>query len=339
MRFATCLLPVVALLPLAGCGSSPTKPSSTDPGASGPLLGQTVNAIDGSVSPNVTVQIGSKESVTSDAGGLFQVDVDPGTYPAVVRGSAVIDRETRMTGPSSDRVRVSLIPASFDLSAFNEMFRATNARLQRWTTKPSVVIVATVMQYKADAGDTYVATSEQMTTAEVSQLEAHLTEGLTLLSGKTYTSFSSVSVERPAAKADVVVLRTGTIVVGRYNGISDVARTIGYGQWAYMPDGRIAGGAMFLDRDFDRNDARRRLLRIHELGHALGCQHVESRTSIMNPIIGPEPNDFDRSSALIAYQRPVGNKAPDVDPTTSTLSMETGEVRWSVPVPSRLGPK
>ena len=31
---------------------------------------------------------------------------------------------------------------------------------------------------------------------------------------------------------------------------------------------------MFLDRDFDKNDNRRRLLRIHELGHALGLMHV-----------------------------------------------------------------
>ncbi len=52
---------------------------------------------------------------------------------------------------------------------------------------------------------------------------------------------------------------------------------------------------MYLDREFDRDDSRRRLLRIHELGHALGYQHVESRTSIMNPSVGPEPTEFDRA--------------------------------------------
>ena len=84
-------------------------------------------------------------------------------------------------------------------------------------------------------------------------------------------------------------LRPGQIVVGRYTGIVTLAKTIGYGLWSEQPDGTIVGGAMYLDRDFDRDDSRRRLLRIHELGHALGYQHVQSRTSIMNPAIGPSP--------------------------------------------------
>jgi hypothetical protein len=110
-------------------------------------------------------------------------------------------------------------------------------------------------------------------------------------------------------------------------------RTIGYGSWAEKPDGSIAGGAMFLDKEFDRDDSRRRLLRIHELGHALGYQHVNSRTSIMNPSIGPEPTDFDRAGAIIAFQRPVGNKAPDVDPSSSNtprmFSTTENATRWT----------
>jgi hypothetical protein len=60
------------------------------------------------------------------------------------------------------------------------------------------------------------------------------------------------------------------------------------------------------------------LLRIHELGHALGYQHVTSRTSIMNPALGPEPSQFDREGAIIAFQRPPGNRAPDTDPKSTT---------------------
>ncbi len=78
--------------------------------------------------------------------------------------------------------------------------------------------------------------------------------------------------------------------------------------WSEQPDGSIVGGAMYLDREFDRDDNRRRLLRIHELGHALGYQHVESRTSIMNPSIGPEPTEFDRQGAMVAFARPVGQQ-------------------------------
>jgi hypothetical protein len=54
----------------------------------------------------------------------------------------------------------------------------------------------------------------------------------------------------------------------------------------------------------------------------------------MNPAIGPEPNDFDRAGAIIAFQRPVGNRSPDIDPST-TASATTGEYRWSAPTVCR----
>jgi len=67
---------------------------------------------------------------------------------------------------------------------------------------------------------------------------------------------------------------------------------------------------------------------MHELGHALGYQHVESRTSIMNPSVGPEPTEFDRLGAIIAFARPAGNKSPDVDPAATVLSASSGGGRW-----------
>ena len=187
------------------------------------------------------------------------------------------------------------------------------------------------MDYRNGSDQTYSATGDQLTDAEVEQLKAHLTEGLALLTGNTYTTFASVEIERPSGGARVNTLRAGQIVVGRYNGIVSLAKTIGYGLWSEQPDGSIGGGAMYLDRGFDRDDNRRRLLRIHELGHALGYQHVESRTSIMNPSIGPEPTEFDRAGAIIAFARPVGNKSPDIDPASTALSASTGAGRWVAP--------
>ena len=93
----------------------------------------------------------------------------------------------------------------------------------------------------------------------------------------------------------------------------------------------MVGGAIFLDRDFDCGDGRRRLLRLHELGHALGYQHVKSRTSIMNPAVGSEPTEFDRSGAIIAFQRPPGNRSPDLDPSPTTRLGVSGPGRWSDP--------
>jgi hypothetical protein len=319
---------VIVVAALAACSKSPAKPS--EPGGSGSLLGQTVNAVDGSAAAGVSVQIGARHPVTSDADGHFEVEVgNPGTFQTTIRGSAIVERQTTIFGPTADRARVSLIPAGFDLAAFDEMFRTSNGRLTRWTSRPSLVVLASVMSYRNGGGSEFEATSEQLTSEEVAQMQAHLTEGLGLLTGNTFTAFQSVSVERPSAGSRVSVTRQGQIVVGRYDGIVTFVNTIGYGQWSELSSGTVVGGTMFLDRDFDRDDRRRRLLRIHELGHALGYMHVESRTSIMNPSIGPEPTDFDRAAALIAFQRPPGNRAPDTDPSSATgpIGATTGASR------------
>jgi hypothetical protein len=258
-----------------------------------------------------------------------------GTFPATLRGSSIVERETTISA-SSDVTRMSVIPSTFDLTAFDEMFRFENARLQRWTSRPALVVVASTMALTSTSADSFQASGEQMSEDEVSQMVAQLTEGLGFLTGNAYASFQSVEIERPAAGDRVSVARMGQIVVGRYTGIVSLANTIGYGRWSTLSDGTVVGGATFLDRDFDKNDSRRRLLRIHELGHALGYQHVKSRTSIMNPAIGPEPTDFDRAGAIVAFQRQPGNHSPDVDPTNGVRLSSTHEnARWSEPTVCR----
>jgi hypothetical protein len=318
------------LVVTAGCGSSsPSGPSdAADPKV---LEGRTVNAIDGAAAPGLSVQVGAR-SATSDADGFFRVDVGgPSTHSVRVRGNAIVERETAVTGPGAEPAQLSLIPAAFDLESFDEMFRPSGP-LQRWTTRPSLVVLASVMKYNAGARDEYAATAEQLSEEDVAQLVAHLEEGLSLLTSGTFTSFASVEIERPAAGERASVNRAGKIVMGRYNGIVSLANTIGYGQWSLRADGSVGGGAMFLDRDFDANDNRRRLLRIHELGHALGLMHVTHRASIMNPAIGADVTDFDRAAAKIAFQRPTGNRAPDVDPSGSASLRSHSTLMWAPPV-------
>lgn len=330
MRRTFVLTPLLCVL--VACSKSPSGPSSA--GGSGSLLGQTVNAVEGTAAAGVSVQVGTRRPVTSDANGHFEVEVgSPGTFQTTIRGSSIVERQTTLVAPTADRARLSLIPAGFDLVAFDEMFRTSNARLTRWTSRPSLTVLASVMAYRKGGGTEYEATNEQLSDDEVEQMKAHLTEGLALLTGNTFTEFQSIVVERPSAGTRVNVVRQGQIVVGRYDGIVTFVNTIGYGQWSELSNGTVVSGSMFLDRDFDRGDTRRRLLRIHELGHALGYLHVESRTSVMNPSIGPEPTDFDRAAALIAFQRPPGNRSPDTDPTTSgPLSVTTGASKLMPPV-------
>jgi hypothetical protein len=295
------------------------------------VAGQAVSALDSAAIPGVTVQIGNSRAAVTDAAGAFQVDVGAaGTYAATLKGGPFLDRQTNVAAPGS-QARLSLIPTSLDLEAFDQMFRTSHGQLQRWISQPSLVLVATVMNYRGANGDEYAATKEQLTDAEVTQMLAHLTEGITLLTGGTWSTFASVEIERPGADARVDFGREGKIVVGRFNNIVAFSSTIGYGSWAERPDGTIAGGALFLDSDFDRTDSRRRLLRIHELGHALGYQHVTSRASIMNPSVGAEPSTADRAGAIVAFQRMPGNKSPDVDPVSSaarTSASIGGPARW-----------
>jgi len=98
-------------------------------------------------------------------------------------------------------------------------------------------------------------------------------------------------------------MRPKQIVVGRFQGLTDLAHTIGFGGRTTRR-GEIVSAAILLDSDFDRTSAARRLSRTHELGHALGFNHVKSRVSIMNERIGPEVTDVDRQIGLLAFQRP-----------------------------------
>ena len=276
--------------------------------------------------PRITVKIGDRSAI-SDAVGAFHVEnIGDGSLSAILTGASVVERRMIIASPG-EPLRVSLIPVTFDLAAFDQMFRGTD-QLQRWTSAPTLVVLTKVMNFETGFGDTdeYHATSEQLTEAETTLLIEQLTEALTTLTGNTFTSFVSVEREGPAAGAKVSMRRAGKIVVGRYNGLQALANTIGKGRWATDSHGQVTGGVVYLDRDFDKSSELRRLLRTHELGHTLGYMHVTSRTSIMNPAIGPDVTAFDRQGALIAFQRQPGNLSPDADPTSEPAPRSGGGI-------------
>jgi hypothetical protein len=325
---------VASALVAVACSDSGGSPA--DPSGQRSVSGQTLSATDSAQAGNVEVQIGNNASVRSDAGGFFTVEVDdPGRHPARLRATDFVERLTTVDAPA-DGVRLSLIPNGFDLHAFDELARTANARLQRWTSQPSLVVLMSVMRYTSMGDTTFPATAERISDAEADSMVADLSAALELLTAGTWSGFATVTREAVAEDTRVETIRPGTIVVGRYRGVQSLASTIGWGRWSEQGDGTVVGGALYLDRDFDARSEKRNLLRMHELGHALGYLHVTSRTSIMNPAIGPDPTDFDRVAARIVYNRPVGNRSPDEDPghSGSRPSFITdGSVRLGPPVP------
>jgi hypothetical protein len=284
------------------------------------LNGVTVNAVDDELIPGVTVKIGSQVA-TSDAKGAFEMDYPgSGSLTASLTGPAIVEHRTVVTVRPGERLRLPLISAGFDIVAFDQMFRGPDHRLKRWTSAPALVVLTTVMNYTRGLGATaeYYATSEQLTETETTLLIEQLTEALAMLTGNTFTAFASVQRESVPVGSKINPLQEGKIIVGRYNNIGVMSNTIGLGGSSGPGDGRITAGMVYLDTDLDKNSDARRLLRTHELGHALGYYHVTARQSIMNPVLGPEPTMFDRQASIIAFQRMPGNQSPDTDPGASS---------------------
>ena len=188
-----------------------------------------------------------------------------------------------------------------DSRAFNEMVRGSHATPLRWDRVPELVVLTSVMQYEQGRGTKYRATAQQLTDDEADALVADLTSALSVLTDGAFEEFASVRREAVASGQVTDVMRPGQIVVARYSGVRDQLATIGFGGRSTRSD-VIRAGSIILDSDFDRTSGSRRLLRTHELGHALGYNHVHSRASIMNPQIGSEPTDFDRAVARVAFQ-------------------------------------
>jgi hypothetical protein len=277
-------------------------------------------------------------AVQTAGDGTFRLELErSGEYVTQVSARGFVDRETvSRTGVDPSQQQLSLIPDQFDLQSFNEICRTANGRLQRWTRKPGLVVLTSVMTYNGPAETSYAATGERLTDEEVDAMVQDFTRGLRLMSGNTWTAFDTIVREAVDEGARASVQRDGMVVAGRYRGIVSWSNTIGLGRWYDEPDGKVTAGTVFLDYEFDKSDDRRWLLRMHELGHALGYTHVTTRLSLMNPTIGPEPTTFDTQAAIIAYQRAPGNRPPDVDPSGNARPsgfLSTGEAgRWAPPI-------
>jgi hypothetical protein len=167
--------------------------------------------------------------------------------------------------------------AASNAAAVRELLEGAKGRREAWLSAPSLVIVTSVMDYASgDLMNGYSATAEQLTEQERDALVANFTQALGELTGGQIKAFADVRVELVPAGQIVKVLRAGQIVAGRYRGVQDKTGSLGYG--GRMTRGsQITAAAVIIDRDADRDQKQQNVIRTHELGHALGYNHVESR--------------------------------------------------------------
>ena len=317
---------------------SPIDPTPTpDPGLPAPpaaagtfLSGSAVDAISGTPVAGVSIRVAGFEPVSSGVDGRFSIGGEPpGTRQnraVTASSSSTIERATWIRVPG-DEVYLSLIPASFDLSSFDAMFRGEGA-LRRWARRPALVIERSALAVTATDAASAIATGDVMDDAEAQRLADDLAWALGALTGGTYDTFSDVRIQASPAGATVPTNQGDVIFAARYDGLSASKQYEGYTRWFWNGGGELVRATLMLDRDYDATalQTRRRALRAHELGHALGWRHIESRTSVMNPVGPAEPTDFDRAGAAIAFQRPPLNRTPDVDASASTVNRDNGRI-------------
>ena len=189
-----------------------------------------------------------------------------------------------------------------DAAALREMLEGPSGRREAWKSAPDLVVIAPVLDYNSSGiVSGYLAAKDTLGAGEVELLALDLTEAVQDLTGGAFTSFRSISVETVSPGDTVNVIRPGTIVVARYRGLRATTGNIGYGGRSTR-NGAIRSAAVMLDADFDRQSNQRFLLRTHELGHALGYHHVQSRPSVMNPRVGNAITEFDRAAVRYASQ-------------------------------------
>ena len=322
-----------ACLAIGACGGgSPAAPTRTTPPPPPSIRGLTGTIVEGLSDSGIggaSLELPGLGTFTTAPDGTFRIEAaDPEQVRSVtIRSGQTVERITHLRVPGPE-TRLALIPSSFDLTAFDAMLRSSGL-LNRWVEAPRLTIQARVLQFSNVSASEYLATSSAMTDAEVDQLAEDLSWGLSQLTGGRFADFAVQLRETANVDVAVTVRRTGQIVVARYAGLHAATGFWGYGRWA-TTSGTVVAGIIMLDRDFELSGSVfRRSLRAHELGHALGYNHVTNRPSVMNSSARLEPNDFDLSAARLAFLRPPGNRSPDTDPDEFTSNIRIGPAVWS----------
>jgi len=322
MRRVPIICLIVAIGATINCGSvAPTSPAETAPpvvptNATGQVVGIAMPA--SGISDVVISGVGLLAART-DARGFFSIDTSTSTYALLLTHPDFVERRTAANLPASG-LHVSMIPLTFDRAAFEELApRATATGLRRWTENPALMVLTNVVEYDGVAYDPVV-TDRRVADGDLTCVLDGVQRAIAPMSDNVMT-FRKVEVVSPPAGSRFSIPGTseGTIVVAVAHGLAANGRAAAFG--GLRPEVLVRGVVWISADNLPLCGATAARVYPHELGHALGYQHVMLEASVMS---GVQPTSaltaFDRDAIRIVYQRPPGNHSPDVDPPTYVIN-------------------
>jgi len=350
LRSGFALVAPLLVLIAAGCGGSKeTAPSPATPSATpspGPTPAptptppppavrvsfRTINVLTGRPVTGVRVQIDGRADLDSGPTGAFVVEGGAANVLAVTLSSSeIVTRVTHLRVPGSDG-EIGLIPKDFNMSAFEQMTRRSGFGLVRWTTPPRLVIQRRVLRWSEAATDTYTSTDQLMSDASAKAIIDDLVMALPDLTGSEFRSFADIVHTTAGVNNPVSMVSAGDIIVAYFTGLTAARGAIGVGSRTYGNDGSVRSGQVYLDAGYDGQGLYAHIARMHELGHALGWDHVTDAASVMTPVATNWPTSFDRDATKIAFKRGLGNRAPDSDQDAFTIN-PLGLAGFSIKLP------
>jgi hypothetical protein len=312
------VLSLLVALGAVGCSSkgSPATPTPVvvPPAVVTATVTGRVTALNGGQAlSGVAVGLGDVTAMTDASGAFSSSPVPFGSLRVTVTGPGIVPRAAMASVQTSRILPVDAIALSggFDLGFYRAFVRNTYAsgggleELRRWTSAPRIYL-----RTVDDAGAPIDVKTLDATERTITDTAAIWTGG----------RFGIAGLERGTET------RVGTLgwITVRWAPSTTSDHRCG------QADVAVSGGAMgfFYKEGGDCrcpgvSEIALSVVR-HELGHAFGYWHTDSRNDVMYEravACDAQPSARERYHAAIAYARPVGNVDPDTDPASSVLSL------------------